>query len=346
MNENENNVELNELSQEERLLELKKDLAQTIVKKLGEKTNDPMICLRQEITSNYLVSEGVWDDLKDIWVWAMLELGLSTQAEKLMDYRERINSKESEEELKALKETILHEIDGIGAAPQTEEQQDEWNTEEPTEWQTENPQITERTDTQNVSIDVSQDIHLFYNQLEGKEKPDFEPFACAFQGYQKMQNQLWNKEYLTVVDFSKSNKTNRLFVINMRTKKIEYAEKVWHWKKSWGEYATEFSDVRGTNKSSLWFYRTPQSITKAHTKSRHGLRLNGIEETNDNAHNRWIYMHPWGVNGSQWCFTLPKHSKEIMNLIKWDSLIFAYYPQKDYFAKTNLIDSKPERLVA
>jgi hypothetical protein len=228
----------------------------------------------------------------------------------------------------------LQEINWID--PQVQGQQEApWSS----NWEQQSPQLR-------PTIDVSQWIRVVYDQLEWKEKPDFVPFSCAMQWYEKKMNELWNPTYLTVVDFSKSNKTNRMFVINMVTKKVEYAVPVGHWKNSWWEYATKFSDKTWTNQSSLGFFRTPQEITKAHTKSWHGLWMKGIEDSNDNAHNRWIYMHPWTVTWSAWCFTLPKYSKEIMEKLKWDSLLFAYYPQQDYFAESKLIDSKPDRLVA
>ena len=321
----------------EKMLQLKKELAADIVKKLGEKTNDPMLELWQESVTNYLVSEWLVDDLEDIWIWMVLKTWISSQGEALKDYRKRINNAEvikTESDLLALKQSIMSEIDGIQSAEKPQEQHQESSK----------PQSSQ--ERLSASIDISQWVEAFYNQLEWKEKPDMVPFACAMQWYEKMKNQLWNPTYLTVVDFSKSNKTNRMFVINMATKKVEYTVPVWHWKNSWWEYATTFSDQAWTNQSSLWFYRTPQEITKAHTKSWSGLWMNGIEDSNNNAKNRWIYMHPWSVNWSAWCFTLPKHSKEIMKTLKWDSLLFAYYPQKKYFAQTTLIDNKPDRLVA
>jgi len=324
-------------SENDNLFKMKKELADEIVNKLSEKTNDPMLLLWQETVTNYLVSEWFFDDLGDnFWMGLLLKTGITSQGKALEKYRERINDpeKQTESDIVALKNEILQEINWID--PQVQGQQEApWSS----NWEQQSPQLR-------PTIDVSQWIRVVYDQLEWKEKPDFVPFSCAMQWYEKKMNELWNPTYLTVVDFSKSNKTNRMFVINMVTKKVEYAVPVGHWKNSWWEYATKFSDKTWTNQSSLGFFRTPQEITKAHTKSWHGLWMKGIEDSNDNAHNRWIYMHPWTVTWSAWCFTLPKYSKEIMEKLKWDSLLFAYYPQQDYFAESKLIDSKPDRLVA
>ncbi len=67
--------------------------------------------------------------------------------------------------------------------------------------------------------------------------------------------------------------------------------------------------------------------------------MTGTEWSNDNASSRGIYMHPWGWI-SKWCFTLPKDkAMEIMNKIKWDSLLFAYAKSKEYFAQSNHFDT-------
>jgi hypothetical protein len=44
-------------SENDNLFKMKKELADEIVNKLSEKTNDPMLLLWQETVTNYLVSE-------------------------------------------------------------------------------------------------------------------------------------------------------------------------------------------------------------------------------------------------------------------------------------------------
>ncbi|MDD2537152.1 MAG: murein L,D-transpeptidase catalytic domain family protein [Candidatus Absconditabacteria bacterium] len=200
-----------------------------------------------------------------------------------------------------------------------------------------------------ISVSSPLEIKKLFDELSGKEKPDIEPFTFAMQGYQKLQSDLKNSDYITVVDYSKSNTKNRFYVINLKEKKVEYAVPVGHGKKSGGEFASSFSDQLGSNKTSLGFYRTPDEITKAKSKSRSGLLLHGIEESNDQAKKRGIFIHPGGVNHSEGCFTLPKDASAIMNNLKGDSLVFAYYPDKNYLAQSNFIDNstiKDSRMVA
>jgi len=95
----------------------------------------------------------------------------------------------------------------------------------------------------------------------------------------------------------------------------------------------------GSNATSLGFYRTPDKIRKSNTKNRSGLLLHGIEESNDQATKRGIYIHPGSVEGSEGCFTLPEKADEIMNKVKGDSLLFAYYPDRKYLAESRFIDT-------
>jgi hypothetical protein len=140
------------------------------------------------------------------------------------------------------------------------------------------------------------------------------------------------------VDFTKPNNKNRFYVIDMTTHTIEYATTVWHGSGSWKwKYAKSFSNTNWSYQSSLGFYRTPDNIEKKKRWS--GLLMNGIEWSNNEAPSRWIYMHPWWLI-SQWCFTLPKDkAMEIMNKIKWDSLLFAYAKSKEYFAQSDHFDT-------
>lgn len=176
-----------------------------------------------------------------------------------------------------------------------------------------------------------------YLQLKWDVKPDFLPFFYAMKGYKKLKSDLWNSKYLTIVDLTKSNTQKRFFVLNMEKNRVEFAVQTWHGKKSWGEFATLFSNEIGSNQTSLWFYRTPLEIQKARTKDRSGLLLNGIEASNDNARKRGIFIHPAGIDQSEGCFTLPELDAPILNMIKGDSLLFAYYPDQEYLLNSELL---------
>lgn len=72
------------------------------------------------------------------------------------------------------------------------------------------------------------------------------------------------------------------------------------------------------------------------------MRLKGIEDSNDQAESRGIFIHPGTVAGSEGCFTLPQDSSKILQALKGDSLLFAYYPDEQYLASSHLIKRDPD----
>jgi hypothetical protein len=189
-----------------------------------------------------------------------------------------------------------------------------------------------------VELPFNASITQRYEMLTGVDKPSLQAFTFAMQGYEKLKGKLKNPDYLTIVDYTKSRNENRMYVINLKTNRVEYLVPVGHGKKSGGTFARSFSNEIGSNETSLGFYRTPLTIKKSRTKKRSGLLLQGIEESNDQAVERGIYIHPGPVNGSEGCFTLPNKANEIMNKVKGDSLLFAYYPDKEYLAQSDLVN--------
>ena len=208
----------------------------------------------------------------------------------------------------------------------------------------------------------TESINEIYNKLKWKEKPDFFPFYLAMQWYNKEKNSLKNKKYLTVVDYSRPVSQNRLYVINMDTLTVENCVPTWHGKNSGNQQrTTRFSNVPESKQTSIWFFRTPMDYQPnskyKKTGWKHGwkgLFLTGMEYSNDNANPaRWIAVHPvWSFfysrteNGhkawestSEGCITIRTvdNPKEIMDKIRWDSLIYSYYPDLTYLNRSDKI---------
>lgn len=177
-----------------------------------------------------------------------------------------------------------------------------------------------------------------YWQLKWDLKPDFLPFFYAMKGYKKLKYNLTNSIYLTIVDLTKSNLEKRFFVLDVNKGNVVFAVQTWHGKKSGNEFATSFSNEIWSNQTSLWFYLTSTDIQKARTKDRSGILLTGIEFSNDNARKRGIFIHPAGIDQSEWCFTLPEYDNEILPLIKGGTLLFAYFPDSTYFKKSKILN--------
>ena len=93
--------------------------------------------------------------------------------------------------------------------------------------------------------------------------------------------------------------------------------------------AEKFSNVSGSNASSLGFYKTAETYQGKHGYS---LRLDGLSETNSKARPRAIVVHGADyvkdkevIQGRSWgCPAVSRmHSKKVIDLIKNGSLILA-----------------------
>lgn len=206
---------------------------------------------------------------------------------------------------------------------------------------------------QDESVDVGDEEYLqptkeLYTNLEW-EKPSRQSFKLAYIGYQKLWDKIQNKKYLTIVDFSKSRNEERFYVIDLDSKQVEFKTKVWHGKNTGGEYAADFSNQSWSNKSSLWFMLTSEKYEKNSKNTREWLRLYGVEDgINDKTDERGIFIHPAGVQWSEWCLTIPKEYKpqKIMDKIIGKSLIFSYAPDANYLAQSNILNNKANSIAA
>lgn len=183
---------------------------------------------------------------------------------------------------------------------------------------------------------------MVYHSLKGNvgAMPDLESFSKAFEGFTLLKQQgKIKKDLLTLIDFSKSSNTKRLWIIDMKTKTILYNTLVAHGRNSGDEFATSFSNVSSSNKSSLGFYATGEIYNGKHGAS---LRLDGLEKgVNSNARSRAVVMHAADyvsekfiqlhhrLGRSQGCPALPNHlNKEIINLIQGKSCLYIYHPSQ------------------
>ena len=126
-----------------------------------------------------------------------------------------------------------------------------------------------------------------YEKLDIKNIVSFAAFNKALEGYNKIDNK--KKNILTVIDFTKPSNKERMCVIDMDNNKVLHSTVVAHGKNSGELYATSFSNVNGSNKSSLGFYVTSETYQGGNGYS---LRLDGLEKgINDRARERAIVIH-------------------------------------------------------
>ncbi|RZJ67219.1 MAG: murein L,D-transpeptidase catalytic domain family protein [Flavobacterium sp.] len=167
--------------------------------------------------------------------------------------------------------------------------------------------------------------------------PNKQSFYKALQGFYKLKEKgLVTKDILTLVDFSMSSNTKRLWVIDLTTNTVLYNSLVAHGRNTGDEFATTFSNRSESNMSSLGFYATGEIYNGKHGKS---LKLDGLQPgVNDHARSRGVVMHAADyvsesfiamhrrLGRSQGCPALPQElTSEIINTIKGRSCLFIYH---------------------
>ena len=152
-----------------------------------------------------------------------------------------------------------------------------------------------------------------------------------------------DKQVLTVIDYSKPSSERRLWVFDMKHGKTLFNTWVAHGKNSGETRATSFSNSHGSLKSSIGVFLTAEPYFGGKGYS---LRIKGLESgVNDNAYSRAIVFHgAWYANpdvirqygqlGRSWgCPAVSVGlAKPLIDTIKKNTLIFAYYPDKRWLS--------------
>lgn len=171
----------------------------------------------------------------------------------------------------------------------------------------------------------------------------------AVEGYEKLDSQgRVDNPVLTIVDFSQSSRSKRLYLIDMENRRLLTNTFVAHGKRSGVDMATNFSNRIHSEASSLGFYLTKQTYMGKHGLS---LRLAGQEPGfNDNAEARGVvvhgadYVNPGRVNSaymgrSQGCPALPMNEyASVIREIKGGSVMFIYAPEETYLGSSSLLN--------
>lgn len=175
--------------------------------------------------------------------------------------------------------------------------------------------------------------------------------TLALVGFSKLnaQERLSKDSILTIIDYTMSSKEKRMYVIDLKSKRLLFNNVVAHGRNTGEEYAKQFSNQLNSHKSSLGFFVT-QSTYKG--SNGYSLALEGVDKGfNDMARKRAIVMHgaPYAsetiiktkgyLGRSYGCPTLPPQLNEkVIKKIMGGNCIFAYYPDAKYLNESTLLN--------
>lgn len=203
-------------------------------------------------------------------------------------------------------------------------------------------------------LDLGEALNVdFYTELNlQNEGLSRDVFDLAVRGLKKLEGngKLQNSTIVTIADYSQSSNKKRLYVIDLKNKKLLFNTYVAHGRNTGEEYAKSFSNVEGSYKSSLGFYVTEKPITGPSTG--YSLLLRGVEKGfNDNAEKREIIVHAadyatedfikkYGRLGRSYgCPALPPElNKAIIEAIKGGTCLFIYNPDNNYLCASALLN--------
>lgn len=196
------------------------------------------------------------------------------------------------------------------------------------------------------SSDVKTEIsHLSQKAPELNKKV----LAYALTAYHKASNTgAVKKPVLTVIDYSLPSSKQRMWIFDVNKERLLYQTYVAHGQNSGTTVPNHFSNQSSSKATSLGTFVTKDTYIG---HKGYSLNLQGLEKGfNDNAYNRRVVMHgAWymepsfirqsGRAGRSWgCPSIAQSmAKPVINAIKGGSVIFAYYPDRNYFSHSSYV---------
>ncbi len=155
---------------------------------------------------------------------------------------------------------------------------------------------------------------------------------AAFEKYDQFEPWVRNKTYISMIDFTQHSGNLRFYQVHRATGRVSA------WAVAHGEgsdpdndgFAQYFSNIPNSHMSSLGSYLIQEKYVGKYGES---LRLDGLEETNDNARARAIVLHPSNYvkdtrpkQGRSWgCPAIPyKWIQTVISRSQDGSFLYAY----------------------
>ena len=206
-------------------------------------------------------------------------------------------------------------------------------------------------ETIEVNLTVEEEIKKVYTDFveNNASVPDLESFKNGMMGYYKLSDDnAFEKNILTIIDFTLSSTKKRMWVLDMANNKVLFNTVVAHGKNTGSEFATKFSNKVNSLQSSLGFYVTGETY---YGKNGYSMFIDGMEKQfNSKARERYVVVHganyanPSFVNKlgrlgrSYGCPALPTAiNNEIIDVIKNKSVIYIHSADKTYLNNSEMI---------
>ncbi len=201
--------------------------------------------------------------------------------------------------------------------------------------------VSLKTATEKSASSASAVEAIYFNlKSNSLSMPSLDCFKVALEGFTKFKEKgIFKKNILTLIDFSKSSNSKRLWIIDLDKDEVLLNTYVAHGRNTGNEFANNFSNKAESFQSSLGFYATAEIYNGKHGSS---LKLDGLQKgVNDNARERAVVMHGADyvsekfirqnkrLGRSLGCPAVPEElNAKIITLIKDKSCLFIYHPSK------------------
>ena len=175
------------------------------------------------------------------------------------------------------------------------------------------------------------DILKNYDHVDPSHIVPYKALSDALIYFHENKSRFSNTNYISVINFGQSSKEKRFYIINLKDGSV-WAIHVAHGKGSDANhdgFAERFSNVAGSNASSLGIYRTAETYYGKHGLS---LRLDGLSSTNSRVRARAIVIHGADyvqersvIQGRSWgCPAVTMaYRDDVIKYLKGGSMIYA-----------------------
>jgi hypothetical protein len=203
-----------------------------------------------------------------------------------------------------------------------------------------------------LAMVINQAVLLYDHMNLQRSGLDEKAFEYAWRGYHNLVKKglIRRKNVLSICDFSQSSRNRRMYVIDIRHKRLLYRTYVAHGQNSGTEFASSFSNQPDSYKSSLGFYVTTRTY---YGKNGLSLKIEGVDTGyNDLAGKRNIVLHGCSYVGTKYlnhfgnvgtslgCPAIPSSmSPRIIQLVKHGSCLFIYHPTQEYLDGSSVLNS-------